>query len=101
MFRPEGRVSLIEVWNALGTVVMTKFRKDGRADDYQSMSEATASACWDFCARTGTARVVMPSGKLESFDPSILRSRDEDLTYNEHVDLQTGTIGSGPPCQQA
>jgi hypothetical protein len=95
MFRPADRISLKEVWDALATDVVKRFRRDGQADDYQSMSEATAWACWDFCAKAGTARVVMPSGKLESLAPSILRTHDDDLTYNEHIDLQIGTIGSG------
>jgi hypothetical protein len=100
MFRPEGRISLKEVWNALATDVEKRFRADGRADDYQSMSEATAWACWEFCRQSATARVVMPSGKLQSLDPLILRTADTDLTYNEHVDLQIGTIGSGQHADQ-
>ena len=95
MFRPENRISLREVWNALGAEVYKRYKSDGRDDDYQSMSEATAWKCWEFCANARTAHVLMPSGKLESFDRSILFPRDDDLTYNEHVDLQIGTIGSG------
>lgn len=86
---------MIEVWNALGKEVFTRFKNVGQADDYQSMSEATASKCWEFCANARTAHVLMPSGKRESFDRSILFPQDDDLTYNEHVDLQIGTIGSG------
>ena len=95
MFRPENRISLREVWNALGAEVYTRYKSDGRDDDYQSMSEATAWTCWNFCAKSGTSRVVMPSGDLQSFDPSILRAFDDDLSHNEHVDLKIGTIGSG------
>jgi hypothetical protein len=100
MFRPEGRISLKEVWDALGSDVVERFRKDGQEDDFQSMSEATAGACWDFCRKSATARVVMPIGKLQSLDPLILRTADTDLTYNEHVDLQIGTIGSGKGADQ-
>jgi len=95
MFRPEGRISLKEVWNELGGIVLARAKEDGVADDFQSMAESTASAYWDFCQQSATARVVMPSGNLQSFDSFILRTAYEDLTYNEHIDLQVGTIGSG------
>jgi len=90
MFRPEGRISLREVWNALGYEVYARFKNDGRADDYQSMSELTAWKCWEFCANARTAHVLMPSGKLESFDRSILFPQDDDLTYNGNPPIFNG-----------
>jgi hypothetical protein len=95
MFRPTGRISLKEVWDALGSEVLKRFQEDGMADDYQSLSEATAEACWDFCKQAATGRVVMPTGALEGFAPYILQGADASQTFNEHIDLQIGTIGSG------
>lgn len=95
MFRPTGRISLKEVWYALGSEVLKRFKEDGREDDYQSLGEATAEACWDFCKQAATGRVVMPTGALEGFAPYILQGADTSQTFNEHIDLQIGTIGSG------
>lgn len=95
MFRPEGRISLKEIWDAVGTEVYSRAKHEGWEDDYQSLSEATANICWEFFRKSATARVLMAGGNFQSFDPMILQTVDTDLTYNEHIDLQIGTIGSG------
>lgn len=95
MFRPTGRISLKEVWDALGSEVLKRFQEDGRADDYQSLSEATAEACWDFCKQAAIIRVMLPAGDLVDVASYVLRTADTSQTFNEHIDLQIGTIGSG------
>jgi hypothetical protein len=95
MFRPTGRISLKEVWDALGSEVLKRFQEDGRAEDYQSLSEATAEACWDFCKQAAIIRVMLPAGALVDVASYVLRTADTSQTFNEHIDLQIGTIGSG------
>lgn len=95
MFRPEGRISLSEVWDILGGEVLKRFQEHGRADDYQSLSEVTAEACWDFCKQAAIKRVMLPAGALVDVAPYVLRTADTSQTFNEHIDLQIGTIGSG------
>lgn len=95
MFRPAGYISLLEVWNEVGGEVLKQYKAAGNADDFQGMSEVTSRACWEFCRETVTARIVLPTGRLESFYPTKIRTPNDDWPINDFVDLQIGTVGSG------
>lgn len=95
MFRPAGYISLVEVWNEVGGEVFQQCKASGNADDFEVLSATTSWVCWEFCRVTVTARIVLPTGRLESFSPMKIRTNNDDLPINEFVDLRIGTVGSG------
>jgi len=95
MFRPAGYISLVEVWDEVGGEVFKRYKASGNADDFQGLSETTSWACWEFCRETVTARIVLPTGRLESFSPTKIRTSNGDFPINDFVDLRIGTVGSG------
>lgn len=95
MFRPVGYISLFEVWNDVGEEVYQRYKSSGNEDDFEGLTQTTSCSCWEFCGASVTARIVLPTGKLESFSPSMTRTSNDDWPINDCVDLRIGTVGSG------